>query len=72
MLVYIYSIMWAIGGPLLILSVALKLSLNITYSFFLCLLVATVVLCLVLLIVPTLLPVISGKFATIYYNRILK
>ena len=60
MLVYIHSIMWAIGGPLLILSVAFKLSLNITYSFFICLLVATVVLCLVLLIVPTLLPVISG------------
>ena len=64
MLVYILSIMWAIGGPLLILSVTFKLSINITYSFFLCLLVVTVVLCLVMLIVPSLLPVISGEKIT--------
>ena len=59
MLVYALSIMWAIGEPLLILSVTFKFSINITYSLFLCFLVVTVVLCLIMLIVPSLTPVIS-------------
>lgn len=59
MLVYALSILWAIGGPLLILSVAFKFSINITYSLNLCFIMLTVVLCLLLLILPSLKPVIS-------------
>ena len=64
MLVYILSIMWAIGGPLLILAFTFKLSINIIYSFFMSLIVATVLLCLVMLIMPSLTPVITGDKTT--------
>ena len=60
MLVYMLAIIWAAGGPLLVLFYHLDFSVNITYSFYSCLLVVTVLLCQFMLIVPFLLPVLSG------------
>ena len=61
MLVYILMIIWAIGGPLLVLFHHLNFSVNITYLFYTFLLVVTVAFCLILLIIPFLLPAFKEK-----------
>ena len=61
MLIYILTILWAIGGPLLAIFYRLDFSENVTYSFHVCLVVATVALCQVMLIVPSLVPLMTGR-----------
>ena len=65
-LVYILTILWAIGGPLLAISNYLKFSVNITYSLYLCLISITVILNQVLLITPSLAPIFTGSRANAF------
>ena len=59
-LVYTLTIMWAIGGTLLVLFYYIELSLSFIYFFYSFLLTVTVLLCQLLLIIPFLIPVVSG------------
>ena len=61
MLIYILTILWAIGGSLLAIFYRLNFSENVTYSFHVCLVVATVALCQLMLIVPSLVPLMTGR-----------
>ena len=61
-LVYLLTIMWSIGGPILALFHHLDLSVNITYAFYSCLVVTTVILSQAMLIIPSLMPLVrTGK-----------
>ena len=60
-LVYLLTVLWATGGPLLAVLYHSSVSANVTYLLYLSLLVSTVVLCQALLIVPSLLPIFFGK-----------
>lgn len=60
-LVYLLTIMWSIGGPLIALFHYLDLSINITYAFYSCLLVTTVILCQAMLIMPSLMPLVLTR-----------
>ena len=60
-LIYILTILWAIGGPLLAMFYHLDFSENVTYSFHMCLVVVTVALCQGMLIVPSLVPLMTGR-----------
>ena len=59
-LVYTLTIMWAIGGTLLVLFYYIEFSLDVIYFFYSFLLTVTVLLCQLLLIIPFLIPVASG------------
>ncbi len=60
-LVYMLTVMWAIGAPLLVLFHYLQLPQNFIYFFDTFLLTATVLLCQILLIIPFLIPVAKGQ-----------
>ena len=60
-LVYILTVMWAIGIPLLVLFHYLQLPQDFIYFFGTFLLTATVLLCQTLLIIPFLVPVASSS-----------
>ena len=64
MLVYALTIMWTVGGPLLVIFYYLKFSVNVTYSFYTFLLLATVLLCLTFLILPYMLPALNKQKGT--------
>ena len=64
MLVYALTIMWTVGGPLLVIFYSLKFSVNVTYSFYTFLLLATVLLCLTFLIFPYMLPALNKQKGT--------
>ena len=60
-LIYILTIMWAVGGTLLVMSYYFNFSVNITYSLYLALISITVILSQVMLIAPSLSPVFTGR-----------
>ena len=60
-LIYMLTVIWSIGAPLLALFYYLDFSVNITYAFYSSLLVTTVILCQAMLIIPSLTPVLTRR-----------
>ena len=63
-LVYVLVVVWAVGGPSLVILYNVNFSINVVYSLYILLLVVTVVLCLTVLILPVFLLATETKLAT--------